>query len=63
MKGITMLDERDNKTAFTFAVGLRSLYGNMRQIGEFVQNHQQIHLDRFNTDSLIERRFVVALSE
>ena len=50
LKGITMLDERDNRTAFTFAVGLQSLYGNMRQIGKFVLKHTEKDLPNRNLD-------------
>ena len=57
-KGITMLDEGDNDTAFTFAAGLKSLYGNMRQIGKFVRKHRGIVPAELNTDKLIETRFV-----
>ena len=38
LKGIKMLDPMDNQIAFTFAAGLNSLYGNMRQIGKFIKN-------------------------
>ena len=57
-QGITMLNERDNQTAFTFAVGLKSLYGNMRQIGEFVQKHQATKSIQLDTDQMIERKFI-----
>ena len=57
-QGITMLNERDNQTAFTFAAGLKSLYGNMRQIGEFVQKHQANKSSQLDTDKLIERKFI-----
>ena len=58
MKGITMLDERDNQTAFTFSAGLRSLYGNMRQIGKFVRSQRQAKLQQLDTDQLIEPKFI-----
>ena len=57
-KGITMLDESDNDTAFTFAAGLKSLYGNMRQIGKFVRKHRSTISAELDTDKLIETRFV-----
>ena len=63
LKGIKTLDERDNQIAFTFAAGLRSIYGNMRQVGKFILKHQgetQIHLE---TDNLIERKFIKKISE
>lgn len=58
LKGIKMLDERDNQIAFTFAAGLKSLYGNMRQIGKFVLKHQGKGKTKIDTDSLMERRFL-----
>jgi len=61
MKGIRMLDERDNQTAFTFAVGLESLYGNLRQIGKFVKTHQERTETELNTDALIDKQFVKQL--
>ncbi len=63
MKGITMLDGADNKAAFTFAAGLQSLYGNMRQVGEFVRLHQNAKLESVDTDSLIDRRFIAETIE
>lgn len=61
LEGIKMLDEADNNTAFTFAAGLQSLYGNLRQIGAFVLNHQGGPARTLDTDQLIERRFVKQL--
>ena len=63
MKGITMLDERDNQTAFTFAAGFQSLYGNMRQIGSFVKQHQGVSDQNIDTDKLIDRRFIQGKNE
>lgn len=60
MKGITMLDEQDNETALTFAAGLQSLYGNMRQIANFVRHHRGIDIEKVNTDKIdkiIDPRF------
>ena len=57
--GVKLLDESDNRTAFTFSVGLESLYGNMRSVDEFVRKHQQnINARSINTDTLIEPRFI-----
>lgn len=63
LKGIKMLDEQDNQTAFTFAAGLDSLYGNMRQIGRFVLKHQGKGKTPINTDHLIERKFIKEIME
>jgi NitT/TauT family transport system substrate-binding protein len=63
LKQITMLDERDNKTVFTFSSGLQSLYGNMRQIGKFVSKHREGASSQLDTDSLIENRFIQQILE
>ena len=62
LQGITMLDERDNQAAFTFAAGLTSLYGNMRHIGKFVQKHHVTSVRELDTDKLIERRFIKSIN-
>ena len=58
LKGVTMLDEGDNQVAFTFAVSLQSLYGNMRQVGKFIRKRHEAMLTPLDTDKLIEPRFV-----
>ena len=60
MKGITMLDLADNRTAFTFASGLQSLYGNMRKIGGFVQERRDAggKAAALDTDALIDARAI-----
>ncbi len=59
LEGITMLDKLDNRTALTFALGLQSLYGNMRSIGKFIQKHQRKNgIKEVDTDNLIEPRFI-----
>lgn len=63
MQGLKMLDERDNVTAFTYAAGLGSLYGNLRQIGKFVRKHQGESAALLDTDKLIERRFIKKMAE
>ncbi len=64
LKGITMLDRKDNQTAFTFAAGFQSLYGNMRQIGDFVgANKGKADGRHSGTDQLIERTFIKAENE
>ncbi len=64
LKGITMLDAHDNQTAFTFAAGFQSLYGNMRQIGDFVARQKGENNTRHSdTDKLIERRFIKTIDE
>ena len=65
LKGVKMLDERDNQIAFTFAAGLNSLYGNMRQIGKFILKHQKPKVGQppLDTDKLIERKFIKKINE
>ncbi len=63
LQSIKMLDERDNQVAFTFAPGLRSLYGNMRQIGKFVLKTQMKKTDSIDTDKLVERKFIKKIAE
>ncbi|OGE84518.1 MAG: hypothetical protein A3B23_03525 [Candidatus Colwellbacteria bacterium RIFCSPLOWO2_01_FULL_48_10] len=60
LNGVTILSLDDNKNAFTFAVGLQSLYGNMRQIGEFIKDiHSKDSKDfSFDTDLMIEPLFI-----
>ncbi len=59
LKGITMLNERDNKTAFTFTQGLDSLYGNMKKTNEFIVEHRRDEQQKeIDTDELIEPRFL-----
>ena len=58
LRGVKLLDIDENRTALTFAAGLQSLYGNMRQISEFIaeqRGHQGVELD---TDRIIEPKFV-----
>ncbi len=63
LKGIKTLDEIDNQIAFTFAAGLKSLYGNMRQVGKFVLKQSPKNSVVLNTDQLIERRFIKKISQ
>ncbi len=63
LEGIRMLDEKDNKIAFTYAGGLRSLYGNLREIGRFVRKYQGEMTASLDTDKLVERRFIKDISE
>ena len=60
--GVKVLDEAENATAFTFSGGIQSLYGNLRQVGEFVLSHRQ-GAATFDTDKLIDRTFIKALAE
>lgn len=59
LAGIKILNVQDNIAAFTFAAGLQSLYGNLRQVGRFMQATSSATID---TDSLIEPKFIRALS-
>ena len=63
LEGIKILDEQDNMTAFTFAAGFQSLYGNLRQIGKFVRKQQTSANAFLDTDKLIERKFIKTISQ
>ena len=64
LEGLKLLDERDNATAFTFAAGFRSIYGNMRQIGKFILKYQKPGREgMLNTDNLIERKFIKKINK
>ena len=56
--GLIILNEKDNKTAFTFSSGLQSLYGNLRSIDEFVKAQKKDDVKKVDTDTLIEPRFI-----
>ncbi|KAA5535681.1 hypothetical protein FYK55_28370 [Roseiconus nitratireducens] len=60
-----ILSFRDNRDVFSFGSGLTSLYGNMRRIHEFVQDHGEgaRTTDLVVTDQLIEPRFIRELAE
>ena len=62
LKGVKVLGERDNQTAFTFSTGLQSLYGNMRQIGKFIYKHDGGSSPP-STDALIEKRFIREIND
>lgn len=61
LRGITILDERDNDTTFTFSAGLQSIYGNMRQVGGFILEQADRHESALDTDQLIDKRFIKAV--
>ena len=63
LQGVKLLDLVDNQTAFTFSGGLQSLYGNLRQIGEFVLSHQAKTARPLDTDALIDPRFIRQLAD
>lgn len=62
LKGIKVLDERDNESAFTFSTGLQSLYGNLRQIEKFLRTQKKSNLHPLDTDKLVDRRFAKELN-
>jgi NitT/TauT family transport system substrate-binding protein len=63
LEGVQILDKRDNVSAFTFAAGLESLYGNMRRIGEFVHSKRGATEKPIDTDNLIDKSFIRTLTE
>jgi NitT/TauT family transport system substrate-binding protein len=62
LKKLTLLDERDNKTAFTFSAGIQSIYTNMRKSAEFVEKESDTD-QKIDTDKLVEPRFIKQLEE
>ena len=63
LKGLHVLDENDNRTAFTFAAGLQSLYGNLRHVAQFVGEHQAGTTSPLDSDALIDRTFIKAITQ
>ena len=63
LEGIKILDEKDNMIAFTFAAGLRSLYGNLRQIEKFIRKSQGGKKASLDTDKLIDRTFIKKITQ
>lgn len=57
LKGINMLDEQENRIAFTFASGLQSIYGNFRLLSDFVKSHMKTE-NNLDTDTLILPKFI-----
>ncbi len=55
---IIMLDEHDNETAFTYAAGFDSIYGNMRRTGDFIRPIRYPASPQFDTDQLVDDRFI-----
>ncbi len=62
LQGLHVLDENDNRTAFTFAAGLQSLYGNLRQVTRFVGEHQDGSSALPDSDQLIDRSFIQTIA-
>ena len=58
LKGVMILDARGNESAFTFSAGIRSLYGNLRQVGKFVNERLGKEAKWLDTDTLVEKKFV-----
>ncbi|AKM78702.1 MAG: Aliphatic sulfonates family ABC transporter, periplasmic ligand-binding protein [Candidatus Wolfebacteria bacterium GW2011_GWE1_48_7] len=57
LKGISVLDAADNRTAFTFAPGSQSLYGNMRAVDNFIKLSGKSS-KTVDTDAMVEPRFI-----
>lgn len=57
LKGISVLDVVDNRTAFTFAPGPQSLYGNMRAVDNFIKQLGRSS-KTVDTDAMVEPRFI-----
>jgi NitT/TauT family transport system substrate-binding protein len=63
LQGVTLLDERANRTAFTFAAGLQSLYGNLRQVNDFVYSQLEEEAVKIDSDTLVEKKFARGLGQ
>jgi len=61
LRGLSLKDLRDNRTAFTFAAGLQSLYGNLRQTNEFVRVIRSSPTGLIDTDAIVEPKFIRGL--
>lgn len=57
-----VLDLRDNRTAFTYATGLDSLHGNVRQISDFLIR-QGLATKKVESTDVLEDRFLRALQQ
>lgn len=61
LKTIKILNQHDNEVAFTYASGLQSLYGNLKQMTRLGSgDSQQTAKD---TDQIIEPKFIKSLSQ
>lgn len=61
LKTIKILDQHDNDVAFTYASGLQSLYGNLKQMGELGSNNSR--QSSTDSDQIIDPRFIKNLSQ
>lgn len=55
-----VLDLRDNRTAFTYATGIDSLHGNVRQISDFIIR-QGLATKKVDSTEVLDDRFLRAL--
>jgi NitT/TauT family transport system substrate-binding protein len=55
-----ILDLRDNRTAFTYAAGIDSLHGSIRQISDFIVR-QGLASEKVDSTDVLDDRFVRAL--
>ncbi len=58
LEGLHVLDENDNRTAFTFAAEMQTIYGNLRRVARFVAEHQSGTPALPDSDQLIDRGFI-----
>lgn len=62
LKGVYILNLQENKVAFSFSAGLKSLYGSMRKTAAFFhRNAKENSIDIAVTDQLIEPGFIKSL--
>lgn len=62
MLGIKLLDQRDNVTAFTFAAGYESLFGNARYINLFLKRLNKIKQD-IDVTKMINQTFIRQINQ
>lgn len=63
LTGVYILNLKENKVAFSFSAGLKSLYGSLRKTAAFIhRNAEEGTIDIAATDQLIEPRFIQALN-
>lgn len=57
LKTLLLLSPEENKTAFTFAPGLQSIYANLRKSSDFLEAQGQGD-EKLDVDKMVEPRFV-----
>lgn len=58
LRGIKILDKRENQNSLSLFTGSVSLYANLRRVGEFIRATRYSEKPRIDTDVLIDDEFV-----